>query len=71
MPFLRAHGAQVWGSGHFSISSLDSVLSTGENGAHHLLGPLLMVNRLGEQLAPCCIDRVGSRHIVYSEDKCF
>ena len=26
---------------------------------------------LGEQQVPCCIDRVGSVHIVYSADKCF
>ena len=39
--FLGALGAQVWGSGHFTLSSLDSVLSSSENGARHLLGPLL------------------------------
>ena len=44
IPFLRAQGAHVWGSGHFSISSLDSALSSSENGAHQLLGPLLLVS---------------------------
>ena len=36
IPFLRAQGAQVWGIGHFPISSLDSVDSTLVkcNGAH-------------------------------------
>ena len=43
--FLRAQGAQVWGSGHFAIASIDNGLSSSENGAHHLLGPLLLVNR--------------------------
>ena len=33
----------MWGSGYFVISSLDSVLSSNENGAHNLLGPLLLV----------------------------
>ena len=27
IPFLRAQGAQVWGSGHFAISSIDNGLS--------------------------------------------
>ena len=44
IPFLRAHGAQVWGSGHFAISSIDNGLSSSENGAHHVLGPLLLVS---------------------------
>ena len=38
IPFLRAQGAQVWGSGHFAISSIDNGLSSNEKGAHHLLG---------------------------------
>ena len=38
IPFLRAHGAHVLGSEHFSISSLDGVLSS------HLLGPLCLVS---------------------------
>ena len=38
IPFLRAQGAQVWGSEHFAISSIDNGLSPSENGAHHLLG---------------------------------
>ena len=42
--FLRAQGAQVWGSGHFAISSIDNGPSSSENGAHHLLGPLLLVS---------------------------
>ena len=47
IPFLRAQGAQVWGvwgSGHFAISSIDNGLSSSENGAHHVLGPLLLVS---------------------------
>ena len=44
IPFQRAQGAQVWGSGNVSISSLDSVLSSNGNGAHHLLGPWLLVS---------------------------
>ena len=42
-------GAQVWGSGNFAISSLDSVISSSENGAHHLLGRLLLAPCLGDQ----------------------
>ena len=42
--FLRAQGAQVWGSGHFAISSIDNGLSSNENGAHHLLGSLLLAS---------------------------
>ena len=44
--FLTAQEAQVWDSEHFSIPSLDSVglLSSSENGAHHLLGALLLVS---------------------------
>ena len=38
IPFLRAQGAQMWGSGHFAISSIDNGLYSSENGAHHLLG---------------------------------
>ena len=38
--FLRAQGAQVWGSGHFVISSIDNGLSSSENGPHHLLGAI-------------------------------
>ena len=41
---VRAQGAHVWGSGHFAISSIDNGLSSSENGAHHLLGPLLLVS---------------------------
>ena len=43
IPFLRTQGAQVWGSGHFAITSLDSVLSSRENEEHYLLGRLLLV----------------------------
>ena len=71
IPFLRAQGAQVWGSEYFAILSIDNGLPSSENGAHHLLGPLLLVSCLGEQQVPCCIDRVGAVHIVYSADKCF
>ena len=45
IPFLRAQGAQVWGSGHFAISSIDNGLSSSANGVHHLLGPLLLVSQ--------------------------
>ena len=44
IPFLRAQGAQVWGSEHFAIPSIDNGLSSSENGAHHLLGSLLLVS---------------------------
>ena len=44
IPLLRALGAHVWGSRHFAISSIDNGLSSSENGAHHLLGPLLLVS---------------------------
>ena len=44
IPFLRAQAAQVWGSGHFAMSSIDNGLSSSENGSHHLLGPLLLVS---------------------------
>ena len=44
IPFLRVQGAQVWGSGHFAISSIDNGVSSSENRAHHLLGPLLVVS---------------------------
>ena len=39
IPFniLRAQGAQMWGNGHFAISSIDNGLSSSENGAHHLI----------------------------------
>ena len=40
IPFLRAQGAQVWGSGHFAISSIDNGLSSSGNVAHHLLGAI-------------------------------
>ncbi len=72
IPFLRAQGAQAWDSGYFAISSIDNGLSSSDNGAYHLLGPLLLVSLSWRATSPVLHRyRVGSVHIVYSADKCF
>ncbi len=72
IPFLRAQGAQVWGSGHFAISSIDNGLpSHVKTERITCWGHCFWFPCLGEQQVPCCIDKVGSVHIVYSADKCF
>ena len=53
IPFMRAQEAQVWASGYFAVSSLNSVLLSSENGAHHLLGRLLLVCRALENNKSC------------------
>ena len=71
IPFLRGQGAQVWGSGHFAISSIDNGVYSSETERITCLGHCFWFTCLVEQQVPCCIERVGSVYIVYSEDKCF
>ena len=66
IPFLSAQGAQMWGSEHLTMDSLQVKTEPITCWGHCFWFPCL-----GEQQVPCCIDGVGSVHIVYSADKCF
>ena len=56
----------MWSSGHFTITTLDSILSSSKKERIICWGHCVnWFPCLGEQKDPCCIDSVDSVHILY------